>query len=72
MFNEIVLIKSLLAWASYVRSKLIYGHLNEEDKVRECYSCLKMMIWTNSHVGFFNKKKKNVVKHVYLNDSIDI
>ena len=29
--------------------------LNEGDKVRECYGCLKMMIQAYLHVGFFTK-----------------
>ena len=33
--------------------KLIYAYLNEGDKVCECYSCLKMMIQSQLHVGFF-------------------
>ena len=33
--------------------KLIYACLNEGDKIRECYSCLKMMIQAPLHVGFF-------------------
>ena len=32
--------------------ELIYAYLNEGDKVRECYGCLKMMIQTNLHIGF--------------------
>ena len=48
-----VLIKSFLTEALYDRSKLIFGTLNEGDKVRECYSCLKLMIQAHLHVGFF-------------------
>ena len=33
--------------------KVIYACLNEEDKVYECYRCLKMMIQAHLHVVFF-------------------
>ena len=33
--------------------KLIYACLNEEGKVREFYSCLKMIVQTDLHVVFF-------------------
>ena len=32
--------------------KLIYEYLNEGDKVRECNSCLKLMIQAHLDVGF--------------------
>ena len=31
----------------------IYAYLNEGYKVCGCYSCLKMVIQANLHVGFF-------------------
>ena len=37
----------------YDRFKLIYAYLNEGGKFPECYSCLKMIIQTHSHAGFF-------------------
>ena len=48
--------------------KLIYAYLNEEDKVHECYSCLKMMIQTHLHVGFFTIFfiKRESLKRFYL------
>ena len=36
----------------YDRFKFIYAYLNEGNKIRECYSCLKMMIKTHLYVGF--------------------
>ena len=39
-----ILIKSFLTGVLCDWVKLIYPCLNEGDKVRECYSCLKMMI----------------------------
>ena len=42
--NKMVLIKSFLTGALYDHSKLRSVHLNEGDKVRECYSCLKLLI----------------------------
>ena len=32
--------------------QLIYAYLNERDKVRECYSCLKIVIQAQLHVDF--------------------
>ena len=48
-----VLIKSVVTEALYDLSKITYGYLNEEDKVHECCSCLKLMIQAHLHVGFF-------------------
>ena len=48
--------------------KLIYAYLNEGDKVRECYSCLKMMIQAHVHVAIFSQYFSVNVHH--LNDSI--
>ena len=48
-----ILIKSLLTGVLYDSFKLIYAYLNEADKVRECYNCLKMMMQANLHVRFF-------------------
>ena len=47
-----LLIKSFLIEALYNRSKLVYGYSNEEDKVRECYNCLKLIIQAYLHVRF--------------------
>ena len=50
-----VLISSFLTGSfltGYDRSKLIYEHLNDGDKVRECYSCLQLMIQPHLPVGF--------------------
>ena len=48
-----ILIKSFLTWVLYDCFKLIYAYLNEADKVRECYNCLKIMMQANLHVRFF-------------------
>ena len=48
-----ILIKSFLKGVLHDCFKLIYAYLNEGDKVRECYSCLTMMIQAHLHVGFF-------------------
>ena len=50
--NKMVLIKSFPTKASYDRSKFTYMYLNEGDKIRECHSCLKVMIQAHLHVGF--------------------
>ena len=47
--HQILLNRSL-----YDCFKLIYMYLNEGDKVRECYSCLKMIVQAHLHVGFFS------------------
>ena len=47
-----ILIKSFLTEVSYNCFKLIYAYLNEGDKVREYYSCLKMIVQAHLHVGF--------------------
>ena len=47
-----ILIKFFLTGVLYDCFKLIYAYLNEGDKVRECYSCLKMIIQAPLHVGF--------------------
>ena len=49
--NTMLLIRSFLTGFLYDCFNL-YAYLNEGDKVRECYSCLKMMIQANLHVGF--------------------
>ena len=50
--NKMVLIKSFPTKALYDRSKFTYMYLNEEDKIPECHSCLKVIIQAHSHVGF--------------------
>ena len=62
-----ILIKSFFTGVLYDCFKLIYLYLNEGDKVRECYSCLK--IWAQLHVDFSTFFSLNV--H-HLNDSIYI
>ena len=47
-----ILIKSFLTGILYDCFKRIYASLNEGDKVRECYSCWKMMIQSHLQVGF--------------------
>ena len=51
--SEIILIKSFLTGVLCDCFRLIYAYLNERDKVRECYSCLKIVIQAHLHVGFF-------------------
>ena len=51
--NKITFIKSFLTGVLHDRFKLIYTYLNEGDKIRECYSCLKMIMQSYSHLGFF-------------------
>ena len=58
-----ILIKSFLTGVLYDCFKLIYASLNEEDKFRECYSCLKMRIQAHLHVGFI---KIFFIKHESL------
>ena len=48
-----ILIKSFLTEVLYDCFKLMYVYLNEGYRVRECYSCLKMMIQAHLHVAFF-------------------
>ena len=55
-------IKFFLTRALYDRSKLVYGYPNEGCKVRECYSCLKLMIEASLHVVFLTF----FIKHVSL------
>ena len=52
LLNKMVLIKSSPARALYDRCKFMYMYLNKGDKVRECYSCLKLMVRTHLNVGF--------------------
>ena len=48
-----ILIKSFLTKVLYDCIKRTHAYLNERDKVRECYSYLKMMIQAHLHDGFF-------------------
>ena len=48
-----ILIKSFLTGVLYDCFILMYVYLNEGDKVRECYSFLRMMIQAHLHVRFF-------------------
>ena len=61
--KQVVIIKYFLTGVLYYYFKFIYAYLNEGDQVCECYSCLKMVIQADLHVGF----SLNV--H-HLNDSI--
>ena len=58
-----VFIKSFLTEALYDRSKLVDSYSNEGDKVRECYTYLKLMIQAYLHLGFF---KIFFIKHISL------
>ena len=40
----------LLNRVLYDRFKLIYAYLNEGDKVRKCYSCLKRVTQAQLHL----------------------
>ena len=59
--NKTILIKSFITGVLYdyfsihftLYDFFICAYLNEGDKVRECYGCLKMMIQAQLHVGFF-------------------
>ena len=48
-----IVIKCFLAGILYDCFKLIYAYLNEGDKGRECYSCLRLIVQAHLHVGFF-------------------
>ena len=48
-----ILIKSFLTGVLYDSFRLIYTYVNEVDKVRECYSCLEIMMQARLHVVFF-------------------
>ena len=63
-----VLIKSFSAGVLYDCFKLIYMYLNEGDKIFECYSCLKTIVQTHLHVGFFTifLIKRASLKRFYL------
>ena len=63
-----ILIKSFLTGVLYDCFKLIYAYLNKGYNVRECYSCLKMMIQAHLHVGFLNIFiiKRASLKRFYL------
>ena len=63
-----ILIKSFLTEVLYDCFKLIYVYLNEEDKVRECYNCLEMLVQAHLHVGFLTIffVKRALLKRFYL------
>ena len=52
--------------------KRVYVYSNEEDTVREYYSCLKMMKQAHLHVAFFLKKNNFSLSVHPLNGSIYI
>ena len=62
------IIPLLLNRVLYDCFNLIYAYLNKGDKVFECYSCLKMVIEANLHVGFFTRFfiKRGSLKLFYL------
>ena len=66
-----ILIKSFFPGILHVSLKLIYTSLNERDKVRECYSCLKLMIQAHLFVGFFRmlfiKRASHKLFYLYIN-----
>ena len=63
-----ILIKSFITGVLHDCSKLIYAYLNEGNKIRECYSCLKMMMQAHLHVSFFTicLVKRESLKQLYL------
>ena len=63
-----ILINSFLTGVLYDCFKLIYEYLNEGDEVRECYSCLKIIIQVHLHVGFIKIFfiKRASLKRFYL------
>ena len=63
-----ILIKPFITGVLHDCSKLIYAYLNEENKIRECYSCLKMMMQAHLHVSFFTicLVKRESLKQLYL------
>ena len=63
-----IFIKSFLTGVLHDCFKLMYAYLNEGDKVRKCYSCLKMIIQAHLHVGFFKIFfiKRSLFKRFYL------
>ena len=66
--NKAIFIKSVFTGVLCNSFKIVYAYLNDEDKVRECYSCLKMMIKTHLHVGFIPRflTKRAPLKQFYL------
>ena len=70
VLNKMILIKSFLTGVLDDCFKLMCAYLNDGDKIRQCYSCLKMMIQAHLHVGFFSQYFLLNVHH--LNDSIYI
>ena len=63
-----ILIKSFITGVLHDCSKLIYAYLNEGNKIRECYSCLKMMMQAHFYVSFFTicLVKRESLKQLYL------
>ena len=62
-------IKSFLTGGLYDCFKPKYAYLNEGDNIRECYSCLKMMIQAHLHVRFITVLliiKRASLKQFYL------
>ena len=57
--NKIILIKSFILYDCF---RLIYAYLNEWDKVRECYGCLKMMIQDHLYVGIPSLKQRYYIR----------
>ena len=58
-----ILIKFFLTGYLYDRFKLRCVYLNEEDKFRECYTCLNLMIQVHLQVVFFTIF---FIKHILL------
>ena len=48
-----ILIKPFITGVLYDYFKLICAHINEGDKIRECYSCVKMIVQAHLNVDFF-------------------
>ena len=62
-------VKSFLTRVLHDCFKLTYAYLNERDKVYECYSCLKMIIYKPIYMLIFVAKffsKRGSLKQFYL------
>ena len=68
VLNKMILMRSFLTRVLYDCFKVIYAYLNHGDNVRECYSCLEMMMQAYLHVGFFTMFfiKRASLKRFYL------
>ena len=64
-----ILIKSFLTGVLHDCFKLIYMYLNEVDKVRKCYSCLKMIVQAHLHLissQYFLLNVHHLGEYIYI------